>query len=268
MGNKIEVIRTGDYPIARCVTKKNSQCLIGIGDIHIGAATFDENCLRNVVKYAIENDAFVIFMGDMIENATRHSIGAGVYEQILPPHEQIRRLIPILAQIPKQNIIGGCIGNHENRTMNSSGFDPMMILCNDLGVPYFGKEVFAIISKERESAYTVYATHSLSSSSTKGGAYNSIESKWFKFLDADIVMKGHGHDLGLDGPYQTLKIDSNNVAVTTKDRWIMLTGNYLRRPNSYAAAVPVAPKPCGTVAAWLDMRKGKKQVARIDVGVN
>ena len=39
----ITVNRSGPYPIARCTTDKDRQCIIGIGDIHVGAATFNEN---------------------------------------------------------------------------------------------------------------------------------------------------------------------------------------------------------------------------------
>lgn len=256
----IQVARTGEYPIARCTTKKDRQCLIGIGDVHIGAETFDEKCFRNVIKYAVDNDAFVFFIGDMIENATRHSVGAGVYQQVIPPRDQLTKIVELLRPIPKENIIGGVAGNHENRTMKDSGFDPAMLMCDLLQVPYFGNELFAIITKEREAAYTLYATHSMATSATKGGTYNSVENKWFKFIDADIVAKGHGHDLGFDGPYMNLKIDANNVAVSERERWILLTGNYLRRANSYAASIPVPPKPCGTMALWLNMKKGSKTV--------
>lgn len=261
----ITVVRTGEYPIARCVTKKNRQCLIGIGDVHAGAATFDERALKNVVKFAVDNDALVVLMGDMIENATRHSVGAGVYEQIMPPRDQLNKIVALLKPIPKENIIGGVLGNHEDRSMKASGFDPMMLLCDLLQVPYFDKELFAVITREREIAYTVYATHSLQASCTKGNVFSQIENKWFKLIDADIVMKGHGHDRGFDGPYESLHLDANNTAVSTKRRWIALTGNYLRRANSYAASIPVGPKPVGTVALWLDMRKGDKKVTAEDV---
>ena len=256
----ITVNRSGPYPIARCTTDKDRQCIIGIGDIHVGAATFNESALRKVVKYAVDNDALVFFVGDMIENANKRSIGAGVYEQVLPPRDQLKLVRERLQPIKRENIIGGVIGNHEDRTMKDCGFDPMMLLCDLLDVPYFGKELFAVITKERASAYSLYAVHSLQSSKTKGLVNNSIERDWFKWIDCDIIAKGHGHDMGLDGPYLSLSVDKIGGTVTTKERYVLLTGNYLERPNSYASQVPFGPKPSGTVAVWLDMRQHCKKI--------
>jgi len=255
----------GKYKVARCTTTKKEQCVVVIADAHCGAPTFNEEVFKNVVKYAVDNDALVMLLGDLIENATRTSVGSAVYEQLMPAKDQIDKIVELLKPIPSKNYIGGVTSNHEDRTMKASGVDLMKIICEKLDCPYFDKELFAIITKERESAYTIYGTHSQLTSSTIGGEYNTIENKWFKMIDADIVCKAHSHSLGLSSAYQSLCIDSSNVNVSMKERWIMLAGNYLERQNSYAASIPVAPKPIGTVAMWLDMRSGHKDVKGIFV---
>jgi hypothetical protein len=199
-------------------------------------------------------------MGDIIENATKRSIGAGVYEQTIPPRDQITLAYEMLKEIPKENFIGAIGGNHEARTCKDSGFDPMMILCDKLDIPYLGNELFGIISRPDAISYTIYANHSLTGGKTRGLVENAIERDWMRWIDADIILKAHDHNLGFSDPIPTYSIDAVHRSVSVRERYIGLTGSCLTRSGSYATAVPYSPKPQGALAIYLTMKQHQRSI--------
>ena len=65
------------------VTKKGKDYaeVIFVGDCHNGSPQFDKLRFLKMLDYCREKGIYVFLMGDLIEMATRDSIGAGVYEQ-------------------------------------------------------------------------------------------------------------------------------------------------------------------------------------------
>lgn len=86
--------------------------VIFLGDVHYGSKQCDVKRFLGYVDYCLKNNIYVMLMGDLIESATRHSVGAGVYEQEVPcqsQHEQMVEWLRPLAE--KKLIIGSHVGN-------------------------------------------------------------------------------------------------------------------------------------------------------------
>lgn len=103
-----------------------------IADVHLS----DPNCdIRGVQKrvadIAERDNAYVILAGDLIDNATRSSIG-DIYSTQLSPMEQIQLANKTFAPL-KGRILCAVPGNHEERTYRADGIDITWLIANELG---------------------------------------------------------------------------------------------------------------------------------------
>lgn len=248
---------TGGYPLVVVKEDRDSVPIVGFGDMHVGAPTFDERQAKITRDFILENGALWFGMGDYLDNGTRGGPGASWLEQTMHPNEQIKWVCEFFRPIALQ-CIGLIVGNHEERTYKETGTDPADIIAYTLGVPYLGYELYAKVCKERENAYTIYANHSTSAPKTPGLALNFIERDW-RWAHFDIIAKAHDHSMGFDQiPY--VEIDKTSEVVRDRVAYALLTGHYLRKPNSYNAKAGRAPKPTGTVALWLDLKTRARTV--------
>ena len=252
----IQVNRDG-YTCVKVRVDEPTVELVGFGDLHIGASTYCEKRALEVRNYIKDNNCLWIGMGDFIENANKRSVGAGVYEQVMNPTEQDVYLKDFLEPIAGK-CIGYLKGNHEERSFKDSGYDTACIVCHALKMPYCMWEYFGIIAGEGR-AYTVYAVHSYSGSKTVGGDINTVERDYEKYLGSvDIIMKAHGHKQNFV-PVDFFEIDAIANVVATRPRAIVLTGHFLERDKSYAAAKPLRGYPAGTIALRLNMTRGSNR---------
>lgn len=266
---KIEVKRDGVYPVVLVDVDEPEQVLVGVADLHAGHPNFEEATFKRVLKYIQTTGALWFGNGDLMENANKRSVGAGWVEQIMRPQEQIEYVTELLLPI-KDSCIGMTLGNHEERTYKDTGIDPMSIICNNLEVPYVGYELFAKIRRRygKDSsgiAFTLYAVHSNVSNKTPGLAMHYMSREWAKFLDFDLIAKGHGHDMGISPPEISYTFDMRNNSVIERERRYWMTGHYLGRVNSYVAKKPSPPKPTGTIAARLKMDKNTRMILAEEV---
>src|SRR5690606_39337330 len=84
--------------------------VVPLGDLHIGSPHFDYDVLKRELERidAERENTRIIIMGDLIESATKTSVGAGVYEQQMMPMEQIKKAVEILR--PYAELIDGVVG--------------------------------------------------------------------------------------------------------------------------------------------------------------
>lgn len=83
-----------------------------IGDVHYGSPQCDVKRFLSNVEYCLNNGVYVLLMGDLIESATRHSVGAGVYEQDVPCQSQHEQMVEWLTPLAEHNLIlGSLMGN-------------------------------------------------------------------------------------------------------------------------------------------------------------
>jgi len=236
--------------LIRAIAERKHKHLLPLSDVHIGAPTCDYAKAKRTVQWALDNDAWVMLLGDIVENATRNSVGSGNYEQIMSPQEQQDKAVELLRPLADRGLIlGAVIGNHEWRTANESGINITKNICDILGIRYLGFSIFAYLTVGKIN-YKIFAMHGASGGTTLTGKINAVQ-RLAHHRDADIFLMAHVHDLWV-GSDRVLKIDSRNKTVKEHKRYYVLTGAYLNYQGSYGEMKGFAPAKTGTPKIRLD----------------
>ena len=102
-------------------------------DEHIGDEHCDMKRLLDRIEYVKNKpNAYCILNGDIIDNATKTSIG-DTYTQELNPMEQLQRAVELFEPL-KDKILCITHGNHENRTYRKEGINLSSLLARQLGL--------------------------------------------------------------------------------------------------------------------------------------
>lgn len=228
--------------IYEVTTEHSEMHLYGMSDWHLG----DRNCEVDKIKEVIEeikNDplAKVLLLGDLLNCATKSSVGKAVYDELMSTEDQWALALDLLTPI-KDKIIGMLIGNHEFR-LEKEGFNPIKTLCIAMGVPYLGYSTMLNVSVDGRS-HTIYATHGHG-----GGSRSSIIGKLNKLAEvavADIYMRGHSHQLI---SHTTIIRMVENGRLVDKKRTVVDTGSFLRYDEGYAemSSLPMVCTGCAIV---------------------
>ena len=131
MGKRINVVRvSADIDDLRVLV---------LSDLHVGHMCFDEKLLDYYLGLLdADTDMRVLLLGDLHETKMRKSKGL-LSEQVLPLPEQRKLLVQKLKPCADR-IDGAVLGNHEYRSPDEGGDDPMDVLADCLGISdrYFG----------------------------------------------------------------------------------------------------------------------------------
>jgi len=121
-----------------------------ISDIHLGHHACDMDLVHRNIDHIGEQELPFMDLGDLIENSTRDSVGAGVYEQTDIAQEQLEQAVELYQPV-KHLLQGMHPGNHEMRAMNKGGLNLTRIMAQMLDVPYCGVGVmhYIMVGKER-----------------------------------------------------------------------------------------------------------------------
>ena len=214
------------------LTNHESIRILPLGDLHVGSPVFLESKFRKIVRYIQENDdVYTVLMGDLIDNATKYSIG-NVYENEMSPQEQLDYLMKSLEPI-KKKILGIVSGNHENRTLKATGLDILAILASFFNC-YYDRNILILDinvgsnapTSKRRINYVFEIAHGFGGGRTPGGALNNA----FKFGDlvvnADVVLTGHVHK-PMDGENTFLIVDKRNKVVQVHKQLILIIPSLL-----------------------------------------
>ena len=149
-----------------------------IADVHLS----DPNCdIRGVQKrvadIAAKDNAYAILAGDLIDNATRNSIG-DIYSTQLSPMEQIQLANKTFAPL-KGRILCAVPGNHEERTYRADGIDITWLIARRK-------------SEGRQTTYSIYVNHGNGGGRKIGGKINRL-ADYAQIVDADVYVCGHTH---------------------------------------------------------------------------
>jgi UDP-2,3-diacylglucosamine pyrophosphatase LpxH len=212
---------------------KNYAEVLFIGDTHVGSPQFDQTRLLNMVDYAKKNSIYVFLMGDLIEMATRHSIGAGVYEQTSTGQSQFEQVCEWLKPLSdKKLILGTHRGNHEARCYELTGVDISKAIARELSVPYLGDACWSTFSVGKEK-YSIYSLHGRSGARFDGTALLALERLAVSFA-ADLVAQGHTHKaISSNILYQK----TVNGVVKEFKKFLLITGSYLKYDGGLVTTV-------------------------------
>ena len=170
-------------------------------DEHIGDEHCDMKRLLERIEYVKNTEnAYCILNGDILDNATKTSIG-DTYTQEFNPMEQLRKGVELFSPI-KEKILCITHGNHENRTYKKEGINLSALIAAQLGVQDLYTPTSAILFlrfgrgsgnvHNRKIRYTIYTLHG-SGGGRKEGAKAIRLADMASIIDVDIYLHGHTH---------------------------------------------------------------------------
>lgn len=146
-----------------------SMYILPIGDIHIGNKYYNPIYLQKALDFAKKHKdrCRVVLMGDLLEVATKHSVGRSVYDEDYPTGSQFEKAVELFKPIAKQ-IDLVIEGNHEERIIRDTSFEIVSELCHRLGIPHaYGKFAGILNTSVGEHKYSTFAWHGASGGTKK-----------------------------------------------------------------------------------------------------
>ena len=233
--------KRGSIQVISHSSEENEVKLIPLGDIHLGSPTCDIDKLLETIEYIKKSGSLVVLMGDLLEAASRHSVGAGWVEQTSPPQDQLDVLYDLFLPI-KDQILVVLDGNHEERIWKQTGIQVSKILARMLGVPYGGYSCF-IKLKIKKNNYIIHAQHG-SSNAWYPHTKITAAMRTAQHTQADVYLYGHTHEL-MSLALDRREFDLRSRTVQRKKIYFVLTGGFLKYENSYAQRKNMYPVKTG-----------------------
>ena len=230
-------------------------------DEHIGDEQSDLKRLLNRIEYVKNTpNAYCVLNGDIIDNATKTSIG-DTYTQVFNPMEQLAKAVEIFEPI-RDKIFCITHGNHENRTYKKEGINLSYLMAKQLGLEDKYTPTSATIfirfgdggasTHYRKVCYTVYLLHG-SGGGRKEGAKAIRLADMASIIDTDIYIHSHTH-LPMVMKQAFHRIDNKNSAVALVDKLFVNTAANLDY-GGYGSAAEFKPSSKDTPVIYLSGTK-------------
>ena len=244
-------------------------------DEHLGDEQCDVKRLLQRIEYVKNTpSAYCILNGDIIDNATRTSIG-DIYAQELNPMEQLQRALDIFEPI-KDKILCITHGNHEARSYRGDGINLSYLLARQLGLAERYTPTSAVLfirlgedatrHKEtngsgniRKICYTAYVLHGTGGGRREGAKLIRL-ADMASIIDTDIYIHSHTH-LPMVMKQAFHRIDPRNNTVALVNKLFVNTAANLDY-GGYGEAQALKPSSKDTPVIRLDGTK-KQYEARL-----
>lgn len=203
-------------------------------DEHIGDEHCDLQRLKERIKYVAEKEnAYCVLNGDLLDNATRTSIG-DTYRAEFNPMQQIQTVVDLFKPL-KDKIIAITHGNHEARTYRKEGIDLSYLFAAQLGLTDYYTPTSALIflrfgkstnnSGTSKQCYTIYMLHG-SGGGRKEGAKAIRLADMASIIDTDIYIHSHTH-LPMVMKQSYHRIDKHNLTYRIVEKLFVNTASNL-----------------------------------------
>lgn len=246
------------------VNVKEKFTIVLMGDEHIGSKNYLPDYHKNYLDWCCDTKTPFIHMGDMLECATRNSVGAGVYEQNEIIQEQMEHAYNIYKEaIDKKLIMGMHIGNHEARVWKSSGINVTKLMAKQFNSKYFGfgkAHYFLVKCGKHKEGYTMYTTHGASGARLPQTKIKSVLDL-ANMIDVEIYGMGHTHQLA-SHTRVFYHLNKKNKMIDPGEKHFILTGSYMGHWGSYAHVANLEPMKIGSPKIKLS---GKEHRIRVSV---
>ena len=236
-------------------------------DEHIGDEHSDIKRVLERIEYVKNTpNAYCIMNGDIMDNATKTSIG-DTYTQVFNPMEQLAKAVELFEPI-KDKILCITHGNHENRTYKKEGINLSRLIANQLGLEdrYTPTSAALFIrvgeetrfkesngsGKHRQICYTLYVLHG-SGGGRKEGAKAIRLADMASIIDTDIYIHSHTH-LPMIMKQGYHRIDPRNSTVALVTKLFVNTAANLNY-GGYGEAAEFKPTSTDTPVIYLGGRK-------------
>ncbi len=229
-------------------------------DEHIGDEHCDTERLLERIEYIKKTpNAYCILNGDILDNATKTSIG-DTYTQVFNPMEQLRKATELFSPI-KHKILCITHGNHENRTYKKEGINLSNLIAAQLGLSARYSATSAVLfvrfgtpkndhaDKNRKICYTIYTLHG-SGGGRKEGAKAIRLADMASIIDCDIYIHSHTH-LPMIMKQGFHRIDHRNSTVALVDKLFVNTAANLKY-GGYGEAGEFKPSSMDSPVIYLD----------------
>ena len=237
-------------------------------DEHIGDEHADLERLKQRIEYvANTSNAYCVLNGDIIDNATKTSIG-DVYANEFNPMQQLEEAVRLFKPL-KDKILAITHGNHEARTYRKEGIDLSYLLAVQLGLfeKYTSTSalIFLRFGKSRnhgntsKQCYTIFMLHG-SGGGRKEGAKAIRLADMSSIIDADIYIHSHTH-LPMVMKQNYHRIDKQNSTVRIVEKLFVNTASNLNY-GGYGEAQEFKPSSKTSPIIYLSGTK-KEMSARL-----
>lgn len=201
-----------------------SMFILPIGDVHFGNRCHNPKYLDQALQFADKNRARtrIILMGDLLELATKHSVGRGVYEETYPTQRQFE--VAVERFKPYADLIDCIIeGNHEERIIRDTSFEIVEEFAHRIGAHNAYSRFSGIINYTLGTGrtYSGFAWHGATGGTTEASVINAML-KMRENVISHMYFMGHTHKLlsferevALPAPGQPDPIILNQLFVNT-----------------------------------------------------
>jgi len=214
----------------------------------MGHAQHDAEMFKRHLRWIRETPNVLTWNGgDLIENSSKLSVGAGVYEQDATPQNQLVGALLKLADVAHKMLFS-LPGNHESRT-DMMGFSVASWMAALLEVPYYPDYCFCTIAW-RGNKFRLLAHHGSGAAATAGGQRNAARKDIAWARPFDLFWTGHLHNALVDVLYQT-DADQKTGRLHERNGLVIISPSYLRYFSTYAATKRYPPGSRGLASVIL-----------------
>lgn len=184
-----------------------------------------------------EPNRYVLFGGDMVDAATRVSIGSP-WENICDPQGQIYRFCEIVAPM-RHRVIGYVGGNHERRGLPTFG-DLGSLIAFLLRIPYSNGQQLIDVNYSKWTPFKIHLWHGKGASQTKGAKVMMLQKFMYENPGSHLYLVGHLHDCFILPAVRTSrKVGYNNVYM---EKYVGgMSSSFLRTWGTYAEVMGMSP---------------------------
>lgn len=243
--------------------KRPSIYLLPIGDVHVGSPQSDLAKFEGYLAWAKKERAYIFLMGDLYDVATTQG-PTSPFECSMPlrecKHYLRDRLMPV-----KHLILGGIIGNHEQRLIRFANEDLIEDLCDTLGVPYAHFSAVLRLNVGRKTGdggktdttrvhYTGYCHHTRGGGCTPGGKLNRVYKLSDIFEGSDFLVGAHNH-MQAAAPVDKYRLHvsaAGKCTISADKQFLIDAGSFVKWEDSYAEEQGLPPTHCGCPRIRLD----------------
>lgn len=243
-------------------------------DEHLGDEYCDVKRLLARIDYVKNTpNAYCILNGDILDNATKTSIG-DTYTQELNPMEQLKKAVEMFSPIANK-VLAITHGNHENRTYKE-GINLSYLIAKQLGLEDKYSPTSAVLfirfgkqssghkesngsGKVRKVCYTMYALHGSGGGRKEGSKANRL-AEMASIIDCDIYLHAHTH-LPIIMKQGFHRIDERNSTVAMVNKLFVNCAANLHY-GGYGEAQEFKPSSMDTPVIYLNGTK-KEFIARL-----
>ena len=226
---------------------RNDITIYPIADVHLGAP----ECMQSEWErfcQMVRNDptAYVVLGGDLIDNATKGSVG-NVYEARMRPAEAKRLMANMLEPI-RDRILCAVTGNHERRSSKDVDDDPVYDIMTKLDLEDVYRENIAFVRIQMgeprgygktNPTYILVVAHGSGGGGLTGSAVNRGERFGYVLDGADVLIIGHTHKPFVTQPTK-IKIDAQHGYVRLRPFKVISATSWLEY-GGYAAQKLLLP---------------------------